>query len=397
MLDKILCMLFVQKKFVIRFFTGLLLIGLLVFVNPIVFGQSTSDLQKTIDDLKNKISELQGKAKTLSSQIAIMDNQIKLTEARIEQNKKDILDLTLNIDTATKKISTLQDSLENITGILINRIISTYEAGRVEPLEMLLTSSSASNLFSRLNYLKIVQVHDKKLVYEVQQTKNDYTNQKEIFQDEKKKIEILKVQLERYTAQLSQEKADKNALLAATKNDEKIYQQRLQAALAEQLAIASIAAGGGNMVSVGQIKEGDLIGYMVQGKSACSSGTHLHFEVHKSNSLEDPTSYLSSKSVTFENSPDGQFSFGGSWRWPISDPISIEQGYGMTYWARIGWYGGGPHTGIDMYSSSSSTFAVKDGELFKGSIGCGGGQLLFSRVDQSDGIKTFYLHMIPSK
>ncbi|MEK7517154.1 MAG: hypothetical protein AAB583_01280 [Patescibacteria group bacterium] len=386
-----------KRKFVVSFLTVLFLIGIFASSSFTASGQSTSDLQKTIDDLKNRISELQGQAKTLSSQIAIMDHQIKLTQARIDQNKKDILDITLDIDTATKKISTLQDSLESITGVLINRIVSTYEAGRVEPLEMFLTSESVSNLFLRLNYLKIIQAHDKKLVYEVQQAKNDYTNQKEIFQEKKKKIEILKAQLEKYTFQLSQEKADKNALLASTKNDEKIYQQKLQAALAEQLAIASIAAGGGSIVSVGQIKEGDLIGYMVQGQSACSSGTHLHFEVHKDGSFQDPANFLGSKSVTFENSPDGQFSFGGSWRWPISDPIFIEQGYGMTHWARIGWYGGGPHTGIDIFSGSSSVYAVKDGELFKGSIACGGGLLLFSRLDQSEGIKTFYLHMIPSK
>lgn len=386
----------IVKKFAISLFAIVFLVGLFAFVNPIV-GQSASDLQKTIDDLKDKISELQGQAKTLSSQIAIMDSQIRLTEARIAQNKKDILDLTLDIDTATKKISILQDSLENLTEILINRIVATYESGRVKPFEMLLTSSNASDLFLRFNYLKIVQVHDKKLIYEVQQAKNDYTNQKEIFEDKKKKIEALKLSLERYTLQLGREKSGKSVLLAATKNDEKIYQQRLQAALAEQLAIASIAAGGGNAISAGQIKEGDIIGYMVQGKSACSSGTHLHFEVRANGNLQDPSGYLGGKSVTFDNSPDGQFSFGGSWRWPISDPISIEQGYGMTYWARIGWYGGGPHTGIDMYSSSSPVFAVKDGELFKGSITCGGGQLLFSRVDQSNGVQTYYLHMIPGK
>src|SRR3989344_9688209 len=124
------------------------------------------DSNQCIDYLKNKVSEKQGQAKTLSSQIAIMDNQIKLTQARIEQTRKDILDVTLDIDTATKKILTLQDSLEKITGILINRIVATYEAGRVEPLAVLLTSPNASNLFSKLNYLRIVQAHDKKLVYE---------------------------------------------------------------------------------------------------------------------------------------------------------------------------------------------------------------------------------------
>ncbi len=390
-------MLFIKKKFVVSFFVALFLISIFSFANPAVFAQSASDLQKTIDNLKNKISDLQSQAKTLSSQIAIMDNQIKLTEARIEQNKKEILDLTLDIDTATKKIYTLQESLDALSDVLLKRIVATYISGTLEPWEVVLSAKSASDLLLKYNYLKALQSRDKRLIYEVQQAKNDYTNQKLIFEEKKKKIEALKIQLERYTIQLSQEKRDKNALLIATKNDEKTYQQKLQAALAEQAAIAKITAGGGVTAFVGKVKEGDVIGYMVSGSSACSSGTHLHFEVFKDKGIQDPNGYLSSKSVTFENSPDGQFSFGGSWRWPLNDPISIEQGYGMTHWARIGWYGGGPHTGIDIYSSSSSSvYSVRDGDLFKGSIACGGGQLLFSRIDQSDGIQTFYLHIVPA-
>jgi len=359
-------------------------------------SQAVRDLQNQINDLQNKVTDLQKQEKTLSSQIVVMDSQIKLTQLRIDSTKQQITDITLDIDTTNKKISTLQNSLVKLTRVLINRIVATYEVGTVQPFHILLSSNNVSNFFSRLNYLKIAQEHDKRLIYDTTQAKNDYANQKTIFEDKKKKVETLKAQLEGYTSQLNQEKKDKQALLSVTQNSESVYQQRLAAALAEQRAIQQITAGGGNAVSVGQVKEGDVIAYIISGSSPCSSGTHLHFEVHKNNSLQDPSQFLSNKSITFENSPDGSFSFGGSWSWPISDPVYIEQGYGMTYWARIGWYGGGPHTGIDMFSSSSlAVRTVKDGELFRGSIGCGGGSLSFARVDQSDGIQTFYLHTVP--
>lgn len=361
-----------------------------------VDGCPYQNLSKCIQFFQEKVSELNKTGKTLSSQIAVMSNQIQLTEARIKATKQEIADLILDIDTTTKKISHLQESLNKLTAILLNRIVATYESSRVQPFEILLSSDNFSNFFSRLSYLKIAQTHDKKLIYDTQAAKNDYANQKEIFENKKKKVEALKNQLEAYTNQLAQEKKDREALLEVTQNSEAVYQQKLQAALAEQKAIESIVAGGGNAVSVGQIKEGDVIGHTIVGKSACSSGTHLHFEVHKDNNLSDPTSFLNNKSVTFDNSPDSQFGFSGSWNWPISDPIKIEQGFGMTYWARIGWYGGGPHTGIDMFSESSfDIHAVKDGELFRGGISCGGGQLLFARVDQSDSIQTYYLHIVP--
>lgn len=359
-------------------------------------SQAIRDLQNQINDLQNKISDLQGQEKTLNSQISVMDNQIKLTQLRIDETKQQINSLVLDIDTANKKISTLQGALVKLTEVLVNRVVATYEVGTIQPFHILLASSNVSNFFSRLNYLKIAQDHDKRLIYDTVQAKNDYANQKSIFEDKKKQVEALKKKLEDYTTQLNEEKKDKQALLETTQNSEAIYQQKLKAALAEQQAITQIAAGGGNAVDVGKIKEGDVIGYMIEGSSTCSSGTHLHFEVHKDGALQDPSAYLSNKGVTFDNSPDSPFSFSGSWSWPIFDPILIEQGFGMTYWARIGWYGGGPHTGIDMYSKSSGAVrAVKDGELFRGSIACRGGQLLFSRVDQSDGVQTYYFHIAP--
>lgn len=387
------------KKILLLLF---LLISLSIFGNKGTSAQTLdcqdiSDLSQKITCLENKTKDLQSQKKTLSSQIAVFDNQIRLTEYRIEATEQQISDLALDIDTTTKKIGGLEKTLDTLAGVLANRIVATYEVGRIQPLQILLTSDSISNFFSRLNYLKIAQQHDKTLIYNTQQAKNDYANQKEIFEAKKRKVETLKNQLMSYTAQLTREKRDKQALLEVTKNNEATYQQMLQSALAEQRAIQQIAAGGGNAVSVGRVKEGDLIGYMISGKSACSSGTHLHFEVRKDGGIHDPSQYLSNKSVTFENSPDGSFSFGGSWSWPLSDPIFIEQGFGMTYWARIGWYAGGPHTGLDLYSNSSlAVNAVKDGELFRGSIACGGGQLPFSRVDQADGIQTYYLHIGPN-
>ena len=361
-------------------------------------SQAVRDLQNQINDLQNKVTDLQKQEKTLSSQIAVMDSQIKLTQLRINSTKQQITDITLDIDTTNKKISTLQNSLVKLTGVLINRIVATYEVGTVQPFHILLSSNNVSNFFSRLNYLKIAQQHDKRLIYDTTQAKNDYANQKTIFEDKKKKIETLKAQLEGYTSQLNQEKKDKQALLSVTQNSESVYQQRLQAALAEQRAIQQITAGGGNAVSVGQVKEGDVIAYIISGSSPCSSGTHLHFEVHKNNSLQDPTGFLSSKGVSYPpDYPDSHLNFSGSWSWPIADPIEIEQGFGMTYYARVlGYYAGGPHTGIDIFSSSSlAVRAVKDGELFRGSISCRGGSLSFARVDQNDGIQTFYLHTVP--
>lgn len=228
---------FFSKKKIIFFFLAIFLLGL--FKN-LVFAQATDECQSMsgqskVDCYQRKLDQAKNLANTYSSQIAIMDSQIKLTEARIEANEREILDLTLDIDTAVKKIDKLQGSLEKIADVLLNRIVATYKAGSVQPLEMFLSSADASNLLERLNYFRIVQKHDRALIRDVQQAKNDYANQKDIFEAKKKKIEKLKVQLETYNNQLSQEKQNKQNLLTQTRGSETIYQQLLAQAK-EQLA-----------------------------------------------------------------------------------------------------------------------------------------------------------------
>jgi peptidoglycan hydrolase CwlO-like protein len=195
--------------------------------------------------IKGKISSLEGQAKTLSSQIAIMDSQINLTQARIDANERAILDLSLDIDTAAKKITTLQDSLKKITERFIKRVVVTYEAGNVGPMEILLSSSDISNLLTRLNYLKIVRSHDQRNIVDVQQAKNDYTNQKDILETKKEKIEALKKQLEAYTSQLAREKRSKQTLLTETQGSESTYQQLLSQARAQLAAFSNFASSRG--------------------------------------------------------------------------------------------------------------------------------------------------------
>lgn len=236
-----------------------LLILLFLFTSNFAFAETLTptpadqDLKNKINDLQNKISDLQGQERTLSSQIAVMDNQIKLTEYQIQATEKQITNLTLDIDTAAKKIDKLQESLNNSIGVLLNRIVATYEVGTIQPLQILLTSNNAADFLSRLNYLRRAQVHDKQLIYQTQQAKTDYANQKEIYENQKKKVEQLQLQLEAYTTQLDQERGNKQRLLAETQGSEANYQRLLAQAKAQLAGFQRfVTSQGGATILSGQ-------------------------------------------------------------------------------------------------------------------------------------------------
>ena len=242
------------KKLIIKVTIIILLITGSFFVRSIsVYADPTptptpdtssqaSQLQQEINDYTNKINDLKGQEQTLSSQISIFDAQIKLTEYRIEATKEQILSISEDIDTTQKKISTLENSLADMTKILLNRIVAGYEVGSINPFQMLLASSNISDFFTRANYLRIVERHDKKLVYDTVQAKNDYANQQQIFEDKKKQVLALQTQLQSYTDDLNSQKQEKQDLLNETQGSEDNYQRLLSQAKAQLASLANFAS-----------------------------------------------------------------------------------------------------------------------------------------------------------
>jgi peptidoglycan hydrolase CwlO-like protein len=219
--------------------------------------QKKFSCQECKEYLDSRVTDLQSQERTLSSQITVMDNQIKLTEYKVEVTKEQILSLEADIDTATKKIGKLEKSLDQLTKVLLNRIVATYEVGTIQPFHVLLSSNNIPNFFTRLNYLKIAQTHDKRLIYDTQQAKIDYSNQKNIFEDKKQEELALKKQLESYSVVLDQQKADKQRLLDETQGSEQSYQNLLAQARAELAGFSSfVTAAGGGLTTFGSGSNG---------------------------------------------------------------------------------------------------------------------------------------------
>lgn len=361
----------------------ILFFGVFSYVGAQSNEDKLAELNKQIEEYQNEINRLQSQANTLSNQIAQFDAQIQITQLKIEQTKEKILLLGGRIDQ-------LEDSLGSLSDAFSSRAVETYKMTRFgDSLFFLLSSHDLSDAVSRYQYLKTIQEADRGLLVRLQKAQNSYVA-------EKTDQEELHTELEDQQQVLGAQKTAKATLLTSTKNDEAKYQQLLAKARAEIEAISAIIAGKGQENEVGGVSTGERVASIIPGASACSSGGHLHLEVVKGGAHNNPAGFLSPKGVIWDNSPDGPITFTGSWPWPLNDPIRVTQGYGMTYYAAtLKYYGGAPHTGIDMVNNNndSTVKAVQSGTLYRGAIGCGGGTLRYVRVAQSEGIDTYYLHV----
>jgi peptidoglycan hydrolase CwlO-like protein len=215
---------------------------------------STIDqLNQKISDLQQKVSDLKSQGDTLSSQISTMNNQIQLTQDRIDATQQQIMSITMDIDSASKRMGNLEGSLTNVTKVLLGHIVATYQAGGATDMQVLLSANDISDLVTKENYLKFVQQHDKQLLYDTQQARDDYANQKTILESQKKQVLALNTQLQQYTSTLNSQKAAEQTLLSQTQGDEQTYESLLAQAQAELAGFSNFTSGaGGSSLLSGQ-------------------------------------------------------------------------------------------------------------------------------------------------
>lgn len=348
---------------------------------------------KKIAEYQQQIDSLQNQEKTLKQQIALMDSQIKLTGLKIIETQNKIKVLTEEIKTLSVKIIRLEDSLNFISKILLERLAEAYKSSRIDPTVLLLSSRNFSEFVLRYRYLQKLQFHDRELLLSMEKTRTNYDDQKTLKEEAQKNMEELGKKLVVQKAELNFQVVSRKKLLEETKQDEKKYQQLLAQAYAEKAAIENALVSG---VKVGPVKRGDPIALVGNsGYPYCSTGKHLHLEIRKNNSWVDPGPYLSSKSVKDEQDNKGNINVGsGSWPWPIEDTVRLTQFYGQTPYSWKYKYSGGIHTGYDMVSTSSDVIrAPADGTLFKSSQMCGSSSINIVYIEHEDNVVSFYLHV----
>ncbi len=366
-------------------------VGFTIVASQVRADEDLEAKQREIEELEKKIQDLQGEQKTLSSAITYLDTKIALTQSQISKTQVELKALESDIATLSGKINTLNMSLDELSTLLLKRINTTYKRNSINPMTLLFSSSGFADFLNRIKYLRLIQYHDRRILYATEQARANYDAQKAIKEQKQAEVESLNAKLVAQKATVARQQQEKRGLLLETKNSEKEYQNRLSKAVAELAAIQGIIAGRGTETKVRDINEGEKIASVISGASACSTGSHLHFEVVKSQSHQNPFSFLSSKDLIWDNADPPQ-NGSGSWNWPLNDPTRVTQGYGNTAYSSR--YANNIHTGVDMVGSNSDVKAVKKGILYRGGIGCGGGTLQYVRVDHAeDEYDTYYLHV----
>ncbi|MGO5029980.1 murein hydrolase activator EnvC family protein [Candidatus Agathobaculum pullicola] len=142
-----------------------------------------SSLEDQKAAVKEKIAELTKQASDVEATRAALQSEITLTKEEIATVEAYIERLQDQIDVKTIELAAAEDALEQKEEEFALTVRTTYEQGDTSYLEVLLNSSSFSDLLSRMEIITAIMDDNKKVVAEYTAAKEDIAQKKQELQD----------------------------------------------------------------------------------------------------------------------------------------------------------------------------------------------------------------------
>ena len=211
-------------KTILKTLVSVVLILLILVNYSFVYAESLNDLQEQQDAAQANqdmaMTQLQAVQDELSAnlnQIQELNNSIAQYENEVTDYNNQIVNLQNNISQLETEIAEAQANYDKQKKLLDDRLITVYESGTTEYLDVVLSSKSITEFLSsyylisiltdsNMNFLDDIE-RQKKLIEEDQKELEEQKNQINTAKEEKEKASIIlqntKIQKDSYNAQLT--------------------------------------------------------------------------------------------------------------------------------------------------------------------------------------------------
>ena len=244
---------------------GILVIALLssMIVSSLVYAGAAEDADELQDKLssledekaavKERIAELTKQADDVEATRAALQSEIDLTKEEIATVEAYIERLQQQIDVKTTELEAAEEALEQKEEEFALTVRTTYEQGDSSYLQVLLNSTSYSDLLSRMEIITAIMEDNKKTVAEYTAAKEDIEQKKEELQATQDSQKEYQENLSYKVDELAASEAEQAALaesIEAYKAESEAEYDRISSEMQEvsdqiaALSAQSAAAGG---------------------------------------------------------------------------------------------------------------------------------------------------------
>lgn len=216
---------------------GVFVLAALIFsAAPVVHGAPVAESQKqlenvndSIENKKDKLDEINESSKIAQDQLKALDSEAGVLAGKLAATNDQITAVSGQIETASGELAQSEKKLEKQGELFESRVVALYTKGNVSYMEVLLGSSSFSDMVSRLEWVTTIMEYDKNLISEMRTEKQNIESKKAELESSKKAAEALKAEAGAKYQELEQKAAEKQQLMTSLEKDKSYYEMLIAA------------------------------------------------------------------------------------------------------------------------------------------------------------------------
>lgn len=366
-----------NKKHTLRKICITALAGIIISSNCCITLASTkTELQNDQKEIDQQIKEAESdKAKVTTEktqalkEIEKIDSQISDYQDQINELDDKLDDIQTNIKKEETNLKQSEEEYKKQKDLLDTRLVTIYESGDVTYLDVLLSSTSITDLISKYYLVSELATYDTDLLNGIENKKNEIENIKQELEKNKKEIETTKTDKQKTSTALKDSKATKNTYVSKLTDEEKAIQSDIDQFEQDKRDIES------------QIRA-------IAKKEAAQKAA----EAAKKNNNKNNNSSSGSSSNSGSSSSPGTPGAKGFIR-PVSG-YSITTGFGAYKGHTGADFSGGGIAGKPVYAAKAGT--VVTSKALKTSSGAYRSYGEYIIINHHDGTMTLYAHGMPN-
>jgi murein DD-endopeptidase MepM/ murein hydrolase activator NlpD len=207
------------------------LLILILLAPALLFSQ---DQRRQLDELRQKIARLQAQIaaqeKSETSTLEFLrsfDEQIDLTHRLAGQLRKQERDKRAKIDNAEKVQRRAEDELQRLKKIAAERAVLFYKYGRLQDVEILLTSRSLNQMLLWAKYHQQLGDNDRRILNGIAKKREQISEQKALLTAELETHQRILGEKQKEEEALKKRRAQRQEVLKKVRTDKSFYQSQL--------------------------------------------------------------------------------------------------------------------------------------------------------------------------
>ena len=207
--------------------------------------QQQQELQRLREErrqLEQRMTQLQRSARSLADEVVNLDRQAAATARLVRTLEEQLLDISLEVDSASGRLVRAEDELLGKRAALQRRVVDIYKRGPLYDVEAMLSVRSFGELVARYKFLHEVARNDRALVASVERLRDQIASQRERLvrlQDDVARNRREKAGEEQRLRALEQQRQQR---LSAVQQDATRAQQRLTQLARDEARVANLIA-----------------------------------------------------------------------------------------------------------------------------------------------------------